>query len=52
MYLALDRDWSVEDAMHAKYGRLWWIDDWCAHHVAEDATIADCECTTVHIFNS
>ena len=39
----------LEGAMHAKDGRLGWIDDGGAKQGAENASIGDSESATVHI---
>eukprot|EP00055_Hartaetosiga_balthica_P018501 m.134597 g.134597 ORF g.134597 m.134597 type:complete len:84 (-) comp9649_c0_seq1:1059-1310(-) len=29
--LSIHCNGSIEDTMHTKYGRLWWVDDWSTH---------------------
>lgn len=50
-YLSLYRDWTFENAVHAKNGTLRWIDNRCAHQWTEYTSIADGESATVHVFN-
>ena len=51
-YLSIDGNGSFKDTMHAKNGRLRWVDYGCAKHGTKDTTIANSECPAIHIFNS
>lgn len=51
-HLSIDGHWSVEDAMHAKNGWLWGVDDGRAKHGPKHTTVANGERSSIHIFNS
>lgn len=47
--LATNSHRPVKDTMHAQNGRLWWVDDGCAEERAENSTITNRECATIHV---
>lgn len=50
-YLASNSNRPVKDAMHAQDGRLRRVDDGCSKQRSKYSTIADGECTTIHVLN-
>ena len=49
--LATHYDWPHFRRVHTQNGALWHINDWCAHHAAENTTVSNRESTTYHVLN-
>lgn len=43
---------AVLDCVHAENGALGRVDDWCAHHRTENATVCDREGTASHVLKA
>jgi len=51
LYLAIPDHWPLEDAVHAKNGRLRRVDDGRAEHRAEYAAVGDGEGAAIHVLH-
>ena len=51
VYLAVPDNRPLKDAVHAKDGRLWGVDDGRPKEGTKDTTVADRESSAVHVLN-
>ena len=50
-YLSVQSDRSIENTMHAQNSRLRRVDDRGTEEGAENATVADCERSALHVLD-
>lgn len=48
---AVDWDCAVKDGVETDDGGLRWVDNWCRHEGAEDATVADSKSSASKVLN-